>query len=545
MGRRVTVDRLVFTGDGFRSVAGEASQIQNVRWLEEHLGHLLRNLTGLSSTVSLPIVGHDVAEFVRLQDGQLGLDGWAKLFWSEPAAKLSAAIADACRDALMITFEMPPVMQAALDQAGIPWIDVGICPLRFLPDWALHLRTSTHFDVSGVQSLLLTPEDVAGAVQHVLSWYGPAPVSEPTLVFFAQTARDRTMIRDGRFCESADVVEVLDAARCGRPVLVKPHPWEPDNVIVSELVARGAQITDAETYALLANPMIEVLTFSSSVGREACAFERAATTINSKVQNWAYSGIDVLRHARSPELWSTILSSAGIPTHAAPAVEWRPNGLRETIGGQGLSLSVWRDRTVATPFYDRSVAERIVMTEKAISTRTTVIDRWAALANTEASAWDERSALAAEWLVDEAGIVDMGCGTMNLSRHLAPGQKYVPVDIVSRDARTLVCDFNREPPPTIDVPAVACLGLLEYLHEPAQFLAALAQTHQVAVVSYCVTDAPAPLEPRRGHAWVNDFDAAGVEALFKNSGWQVMDRRLVGDFQLLWRLARPAKELKA
>ena len=188
------------------------------------------------------------------------------------------------------------------------------------------------------------------------------------------------------------------------------------------------------------------------------------------------------------------------------------------------------------PFYDRSEAERIAITMAAISEGRTVLERWAVLADPEANPWSERAAMAAKLLADEADVVDLGCGTMNLERHLRPGQAYIPMDVVARDARTIICDFNRELPPPTSASAAACLGLLEYLHKPHEFMSTLSRQYKSVVVSYCVVDAPEALQKRREHAWVNDFDTARLEELFAAAGWTTMDCRWIDSWQRLWRL---------
>lgn len=195
---------------------------------------------------------------------------------------------------------------------------------------------------------------------------------------------------------------------------------------------------------------------------------------------------------------------------------------------------------MTTPFYDRSEAERIALTLSAIESRRTMTERWQALGEDESAPWNARAAKAAGWLAGAGAVADLGCGTMILERHLAPDQGYVPVDVVARDARTVVCDFNREPLPPLPATAAACLGLLEYLFEPGDFLGRLAGRFGRAVVSYCVTDAPGAPRQRREHAWVNDLDASGLEALLLRAGWTIEERCPVGELQLLWRLRAPA-----
>ena len=192
--------------------------------------------------------------------------------------------------------------------------------------------------------------------------------------------------------------------------------------------------------------------------------------------------------------------------------------------------------TTTPPFYVRSEAERIEITSKAIAEQRTVLERWSVLADPEANRWTLRAALAADWLVDKSGVADLGCGTMNLERHLSPDKAYVPIDVVARDARTIVCDFNQETPPPTSASAAACLGLLEYLHKPYDFMTILSGQYRLAVVSYSVTDAPEASRNRREHAWVNDFDTEGMEALFRETGWTITGCRWIDGVQRLWRL---------
>ncbi|MCB8877569.1 RRP8 family class I SAM-dependent methyltransferase [Acidisoma silvae] len=190
------------------------------------------------------------------------------------------------------------------------------------------------------------------------------------------------------------------------------------------------------------------------------------------------------------------------------------------------------------PFYELSLEARLALTEAAMAEKRTLTERWLALATEEASHWDARAAMAAALLADAPSVADFGCGTMGLARHLRPDQRYIPLDVTARDHRTLVCDLNAAPPPETGAVAAACLGLLEYIHDPLALLRALHGQYPVLVVSYCVTDAPGALADRRAHAWVNDFSEAEMTAVFRASGWKPDAGRMVGDLQNLWRLTK-------
>lgn len=144
-----------------------------------------------------------------------------------------------------------------------------------------------------------------------------ASLAEPSRVFFAQTVPDRTLIAGNRFLGSSDALEGLAGLGKDRPLLAKPHPWQPDNPVVETLRAAGGTITEIATCSLLTDPAVDVVTLSSSVGWEALAFGRRSTIISPATQNWIYSGIDVLRHALSPPSWGPLLESAGLTVHEA------------------------------------------------------------------------------------------------------------------------------------------------------------------------------------------------------------------------------------
>ena len=187
-------------------------------------------------------------------------------------------------------------------------------------------------------------------------------------------------------------------------------------------------------------------------------------------------------------------------------------------------------------FYDLSEEERVALTQKAIGEHRTVIERWSTLKAAEAAPWKARAAVAAALLISPKSVLDLGCGLMSLEEFLSPDTAYQPVDVVSRDNRTIVCDFNKSPPPRKMPEAVTCLGLREYLFEPASLLNTLSWRHKAAVISYCATDAPEPIEDRRANAWVNDMSVAQIEAMFQATGWRIVHMEPLDKLQFIWRL---------
>jgi len=194
-------------------------------------------------------------------------------------------------------------------------------------------------------------------------------------------------------------------------------------------------------------------------------------------------------------------------------------------------------------FYDHTEEQREALTLRSIAEKRSLTERWVSLGLEESSGWDTRAALAAKLLEDQFSVADLGCGIMLLEKHLDRAVGYYPIDIVARDKRTIVCDFNKEVLPETDAGSVACLGLLEYLLYPGLFLRSLAAQYPVAVISYCITDAPRPLKPRRAHGWVNDFSCEQLEQQFTVAGWEVCQTEMVDEVQRIWRLKRRPVQL--
>jgi hypothetical protein len=184
-------------------------------------------------------------------------------------------------------------------------------------------------------------------------------------------------------------------------------------------------------------------------------------------------------------------------------------------------------------FFALSPDERRALTLRAIATRTPLLMRWRSMRAAPPAVWQARAALAAELLRGARCIADLGCGGMALERYLAPGQRYVPVDLVARDDRTIVVDLEKDALPALDADACALLGVLAYLYDPRAVLEKARAQFPRAVVSYNVRPEP---EVRLGNGWVNHFDHDGVLRLFRAAGFTVVRERTVGAAHFVFEL---------
>jgi SAM-dependent methyltransferase len=168
----------------------------------------------------------------------------------------------------------------------------------------------------------------------------------------------------------------------------------------------------------------------------------------------------------------------------------------------------------------------------------TDVEHWADLSNFDAE-WEKRSVAATDLIPAGAAVLDIGCGTMGLEGHLPPGCRYVPCDVVARDARTIVTDLNQDGLPLAAVDSadmVVMLGVWEYLQDPARIFAQLAKAGRDVVCSYCVTDLSTGRD-RRAQGWLNDFSLTGFLAAAAEHGCFPVHCQKLDSEQYLFKLA--------
>jgi len=133
--------------------------------------------------------------------------------------------------------------------------------------------------------------------------------------------------------------------------------------------------------------------------------------------------------------------------------------------------------------------------------------------------WSGRAKLAATYIPTGARVLDLGCGAMDLERYLPDGCSYQPCDLVARDERTIVCNFNAgEFPQGVECDVVTALGVMECLTDVPDFLAKVRALRRPAVLSYSmVMDSP---DYPRGPGWINHYTQAEILQLIREAGFE-------------------------
>ncbi len=176
--------------------------------------------------------------------------------------------------------------------------------------------------------------------------------------------------------------------------------------------------------------------------------------------------------------------------------------------------------------------------QKVIKSRKTDYERWSDPSQLE-DLWDPRAQRASEYIPAGAGVLDLGCGRMALEKFLPLGCGYIPCDLVARDKRTLLCDFNAGTYPdaaAAQADIITALGLLEYIFDPQAFLKHLRQWDRPLVISYCATEGIKEAAQRRSLGWVNDFSYEDMLWAFIEAGFYVQRADRIDAVQWLFRL---------
>jgi hypothetical protein len=338
------IERIVIAGDVFRTTDGDPNQLSNVRWLRGELSRLLYELTGLWPDIgyrrNAPDDGRAViAEWYRLLGHAPSLDAWAATYGeTAPPAALIEAMRPDYERALVIGFELSPLMRSVLDRLKAAWVDIGMSPIRFLEDLALGMRFSWPIDLA--HPGLVSPDHVQGWVARLRARHRDDASAGDlcgACVFLAQTRHDRTLIKDGAFFADSEAIARVAQALDGRTLVLKPHPLAPDNPILPSLQQRfGARTTAANIYAILATVAdTRFLTISSSAAVEARLFGHSVEVFHPAAHADPTAATSLWAH-RSASFWRTALAPL---LRVRPDVDFEerviPDRLRRSHGTWG------------------------------------------------------------------------------------------------------------------------------------------------------------------------------------------------------------------
>lgn len=164
------------------------------------------------------------------------------------------------------------------------------------------------------------------------------------------------------------------------------------------------------------------------------------------------------------------------------------------------------------------------------------ISRWRVTENFHSN-WRERAELVAALTGPGKVVLDIGCGQMDIEGVLPQGCVYIPCDLVSRDARTIVCDLNAGEIPDVDADIVVMLGVLEYIHDPEALLKRLASRWKRLILTYNSAELDVGRD-RLLHGWFNALTSAQLVGMADRAAWQLIGIVPVDSRQRLFEFGR-------
>lgn len=317
--RRKRELKIVVTGDILRTTTGDPNQFQNVKNLYEELYQPLCEATGQEPELRYRQNASDgglsiIRQWYRIFDLSPSIDSWASIYANtNPPDQLVDELRHDYENTLVIGFELPPIMKAALNAMNSPWIEVFWHPIRFLEDLCLVFHPSWKipkrlFEYSG----LMSDEGILRAVDRIKSYYTQSADNisiSDSVVFLAQIENDRNLITQGRFYQFEDIQKAIMPIFSGVNLFIKPHPREINTPIIEELKSRfNAKTIMPPIYELIAKASrVEFVTISSSSGTEAQQFGHPVRFLD-KSKDQMTNGLCSLWAHRTPNFWRSLLS---------------------------------------------------------------------------------------------------------------------------------------------------------------------------------------------------------------------------------------------
>lgn len=289
------------------------------------------------------------------------------------------------------------------------------------------------------------------------------------------------------------------------------------------------------------DPMEDLDAFAAQVA----AMDLVISIDNSTVHFAGALGVDVWTLLPFVAEWRWMLERSDSPWYPTMRLFRQPamddwfsvvEAVRKTIEGTTDSARVSQNKQTTDDPKENARRARVLEEHK------TDMERWKDQESLH-ELWGRRSELASRWVPPGARVLDLGCGAMSLEQHLPSGCEYIPVDLVARDERTIVCDFNHQPLPSCPrATHISVLGVLEYVFKPEEFLRCLRAMGLPVILSYCYREFTSRWDrPEMGVA--NAYDQEQLETLLQRSGFALRRRQRIDVQQTLLYLEPAPKEL--
>jgi SAM-dependent methyltransferase len=329
---------------------GLAHHVGNRRWLAT----MARSLAGEAFAVrelgsDLTGDAHlDVPAFMAALGLDCGAAGWAAAWEREPTERFVSLLGARLEGVDAVAgFGLSNVVATAVDQLGLPFIDVEVSPFRFQPDLDIDARTNV--PALAASPLFAVPEArLRAAATAVRGWSArhaadliPTGVGRVGVVF-GQTEVDASLVDGGRLGDFAAHAETVRAWAEGLDhILFRPHPYAATAAAFQLLTTILPTIrpTRISSYVLLASDHVErFLAISSGIIDESSYFDAAPRSTRLFLPKRRTGGF-LYSPVASLEVLSAAVLEALVAGQPIPAVAGQSYALRQQFAsGWGLAL---------------------------------------------------------------------------------------------------------------------------------------------------------------------------------------------------------------
>jgi len=255
---------------------------------------------------------------------EMNTDSWAKLYSGEQNFDAVAeAMKGLFQDTLVIGYEIPPYLLKYLNAGKIPYIDLHVHPVRFLPDYMFGIRTN----VRAIAELLNTvrlPESFMYEHADILKARSARvffePIENGSVLFLGQTSTDASLIAGKRMMRYNDLeANLINLCMQHRHVYYKKHPHlEPKaEKRLRSLIDNIKNCTwlEANIYDALGAPQFTTVAALSSGGLvEARYFSKKTIRLLESSQHLEENGqpapdlyMPIYEHPLKSRLWEDVL----------------------------------------------------------------------------------------------------------------------------------------------------------------------------------------------------------------------------------------------
>ncbi|CAG1004153.1 hypothetical protein BURK1_03093 [Burkholderiales bacterium] len=302
--------------------------------------------------------GFSLDRFYGLAGGLPDQDRWIACYMTIPKAA-EAYLADHLKaGTLLMSFELPPWLQAVCNDRGVPWIDLRPSPIRFARDLYIAIRTS-HRGIAERLAAFDVPESeirleaslLAASVrmhQRRLEEAGRFTFDlDDSLVYVAQAPYDASLIRmSSGVVGLGDYLDRVRAIAGTRRVLYKPHPFaewhaESERALLRDALGRRVELCRQNAYQILAARCnVDLVGLSSGLLQEARYFSKRAhilfqslVPLNAHGQISNVHAFHQVRFAEflSPAFWHRVLAPDRSVPDFSSLSPVQPNHARELL----------------------------------------------------------------------------------------------------------------------------------------------------------------------------------------------------------------------